>query len=157
MLKPSRPYLVKALYDWLLDSDLTPHLLVDATNQNAILPMDFVQDGQIVLNVNPSAIRNFYMDDEAVSFNARFSGQPIDIYVPMQAIMAIYAREDGQGMAFGAEPGAQFYEMAQSELKSVTVSASDLDEKEKVESDAQTKEDQSKKTPKKKATLTVIK
>ncbi|WP_299178119.1 ClpXP protease specificity-enhancing factor [uncultured Neptuniibacter sp.] len=108
-MKPSRPYILKALYDWLLDSELTPHLLVDAENGEAIIPVQFVENGQIVLNINPSAVRNFYVDDLGISFNARFSGQPMDIFVPMSAILAIYARENGQGMGFGAEPGAEAY------------------------------------------------
>ena len=110
-MTPSRPYLVKALYEWLLDNDLTPHLLVDATHEQAMLPVEFVEEGRIVLNINPSAVRNYYVDNEALSFNARFSGQPMDVYVPMAAIMAIYAREDGQGMGFGAEPGAELYHL----------------------------------------------
>ncbi len=108
-MKPSRPYIVKALYEWLLDSDLTPHLLVDATQENVTVPHQFVEDGQIVMNINPSAVRDFYMDDQAVSFNARFSGQPMDVYIPMKAMLAIYARENGQGMGFGGEPGVEAY------------------------------------------------
>ncbi|PIE25423.1 MAG: ClpXP protease specificity-enhancing factor [Neptuniibacter caesariensis] len=108
-MKPSRPYILKALYNWLLDNDLTPHILVNAEEDNVIVPVQFIDEGQIVLNLNPSAVRDFYMDDMAVSFNARFSGQPMDVYVPMAAIMAIYARENGQGMGFGGEPGAEYY------------------------------------------------
>lgn len=108
-MKPSRPYIVKALYDWLLDNDLTPHLLVDAAQEDVIVPLQFVEDGQIVMNINPSAVRNFYMDDQAISFNARFSGQPMDVYIPMKAMLAIYARENGQGMGFGGEPGVEAY------------------------------------------------
>lgn len=108
-MKPSRPYIVKALYDWLLDSDLTPHLLVDANAVDVTIPLQFVEDGQIVMNINPSAVRNFYMDEQAISFNARFSGQPMDVYIPMKALLAIYARENGQGMGFGGEPGIEAY------------------------------------------------
>ena len=108
-MKPSRPYIVKALYEWLLDSDLTPHLLVDANEADVTIPLQFVEEGQIVMNINPSAVRNFYMDDQAISFNARFSGQPMDVYIPMKALLAIYARENGQGMGFGGEPGIEAY------------------------------------------------
>lgn len=108
-MKPSRPYILKAMYEWLLDNDLTPHLVVNALEDDVLVPQQFVEDGQIVLNILPSAVRDFYMDDRAVAFNARFSGQPMDIYIPMAAIMAIYARENGQGMGFGAEPGADLY------------------------------------------------
>ena len=108
-MKPSRPYIVKALYDWLIDSELTPYLVVNAAEDNVIVPLEFVEDDQIVLNISPSAVRNIFIDDEAVSFNARFSGKPMDVYVPMLAVMAIYARENGEGMGFGAEPGVQCY------------------------------------------------
>ena len=122
-MKPSRPYILKALYEWLLDNELTPHLVVNAEEDNVTVPLQFVDEGQIVLNVNPSAVRNFFMDDEAVSFNARFSGQPMDVYVPMRAIMAIYARENGQGMGFGTEPAAEFY--LQEELTEVVKDSED--------------------------------
>ncbi|WP_286240987.1 ClpXP protease specificity-enhancing factor [Neptuniibacter halophilus] len=124
-MKPSRPYIVNALYEWLLDNDLTPHLLVDATAEDVTVPTQFVENGQIVLNINPSAVRNFYMDDQAVSFNARFSGQPMDVYVPMKALLAIYARENGQGMGFGAEPGAESYLSA--EVAEVESAESDVE------------------------------
>lgn len=148
-MKPSRPYIVKALYDWMLDIGYTPHLLVDAEQENVEVPSEFVQDGQIVLNIMPSAVRNFFMDDQAVSFNARFSGQPMNIYVPMQAILAIYAREDGQGMGFGAEPGAQCY------IESNDPDAADgtITEGE----GAEEKADATPKSEKKRATLKVIK
>lgn len=120
-MKPSRPYIVKALYDWLLDSDLTPHLLVDANAADVTVPLQFVEEGQIVMNINPSAVRNFYMDDQAISFNARFSGQPMDVYIPMKALLAIYARENGQGMGFGGEPGIEAYLEGQMSEVEVTV------------------------------------
>ena len=144
-MKPSRPYIVKALYDWMLDVDYTPHLLVDAELENVEVPREFVQDGQIVLNIMPSAVRNFFMDDEAISFSARFSGQPMNIYVPMKAILAIYAREDGQGMGFGAEPGVQYYAEPEADT-------TDMSEK------AETKEAKPENKPeKKRAKLKVIK
>lgn len=133
-MKPSRPYLVKALYDWLLDCDLTPHLLVDANYSNVTVPTQFVEDGQIVLNINPSAVRDFYLDDQALSFNARFSGQPMDIYVPIAAILAIYAREDGQGMGFGGEPGVDCYaemEVVQEAVEQAKEEKSEEDKKPK--------------------------
>ncbi|MGH1461386.1 MAG: ClpXP protease specificity-enhancing factor [Neptuniibacter sp.] len=108
-MKPSRPYIVKAIYEWLLDNDLTPHVLVDSMQKNVIVPQQFVQDDQIVLNIQPSAVRDFYLGDDAIAFNARFSGSPMDVYIPMASVMAIYARENGQGMGFGSEPGAECY------------------------------------------------
>lgn len=129
-MKPSRPYILKALYEWLLDNDLTPHLMVNAEEDNVTVPLQFVDEGQIVLNINPSAVRNFYMDDEAVSFNARFSGQPMDVYVPMCAVMAIYARENGQGMGFGGEPGAELYLQEDVAIEEVAESAEKVEPKE---------------------------
>jgi len=109
-MKPSRPYILKALYEWLLDNDLTPHVMVDAEQENVVVPRQFVEEGRIVLNILPSAVRDFYMADDAIAFNARFSGQPLDVYIPMAAVLAIYARENGQGMGFGTEPGADYYQ-----------------------------------------------
>ncbi|WP_271274592.1 ClpXP protease specificity-enhancing factor [Aliamphritea hakodatensis] len=109
-MNPSRPYLVRALQEWILDNSCTPHLAVDAHIQGVVVPTQFVQDGQIVLNISPSAVQNLYIDDDGVSFNARFGGVPMNVYVPMVAIMAVYARENGQGMGFGMEPGAELYE-----------------------------------------------
>lgn len=108
-MKPSRPYIARALYEWLLDNELTPYVLVDANQPYVTVPQQFVEDGQIVLNISPSAVKDFYIGDDAIGFNARFAGQPMDVYLPMVALIAIYARENGQGMGFGAEPGAEIY------------------------------------------------
>lgn len=116
-MTPSRPYLVKALYEWLLDNELTPHVMVDAEQSAASVPREFVEDGRIILNILPSAVRDFYMGDDAIAFNARFSGQPMDIYIPMSTVLAVYARENGQGMGFGSEPGAEYYEQGDGALK----------------------------------------
>ena len=112
-MKPSRPYIARALFEWILDNDLTPYVLVDATRDYVAVPLQFVEDGQIVLNLAPSAVRDFYIGDDAITFNARFSGQPMDVYLPMSSLLAIYARENGQGMGFGAEPGAEAYMQGQ--------------------------------------------
>ena len=104
-MTPSRPYILRALYEWLLDNDSTPYLLVDATIRNVTVPQQFVKDGRIVLNISPSAVRGLHIDNDALSFNARFSGQPMDVYVPIVAVQAIYASENGDGMGFGMEPG----------------------------------------------------
>ncbi|BBB28899.1 ClpXP protease specificity-enhancing factor [Neptunomonas japonica] len=114
-MKPSRPYLIKALQEWLLDNDCTPHLAVDVAVRGVMVPEQFISDGQIVLNISPSAVQNFLIDDEAISFNARFGGVPMNVYVPMAAVLAVYARENGAGMGFGMEPGADFYELEQEE------------------------------------------
>lgn len=100
----SRPYLIRALYEWIVDNDCTPHLLVNAEHSGVRVPEGFASDGQIVLNVAPSAVRHLEMDNQAVSFEGRFGGVPHSLHVPAAAVMAIYARENGQGMVFEAEP-----------------------------------------------------
>ena len=105
-MNSSRPYLVRALYEWIVDNDCTPHLLVNAEFPGVRVPNGFVSDGQIVLNVSPSAVRNLQMDNEAVSFEGRFGGVPHSLYIPAGAMLAIYARENGQGMVFELEPSA---------------------------------------------------
>ncbi len=104
-MTPSRPYLVRALYEWILDNDDAPYLVIDATIHNVMVPEQFVADGQIILNIGPAAVQGLQMDDDAVSFSARFGGVPMQVYVPVLAIKAIYAKESGQGMGFGFEPG----------------------------------------------------
>lgn len=99
----NRPYLVRALYEWILDNGLTPHLLVDASRPGAALPVEFVQDGKIVLNIGPSAVRALVLGNERISFNARFGGVAMDVTVPAEAVMGIYARENGRGMLFPEE------------------------------------------------------
>lgn len=102
-MKSSRPYLVRALYEWIVDNDCTPHLLVNAEYPAVQVPKGFASDGQIVLNVSPSAVRHLHMDNEAVSFEGRFGGVAHTLYVPAAAVLAIYARENGQGMVFDLE------------------------------------------------------
>ncbi|WP_251978967.1 ClpXP protease specificity-enhancing factor [Salinicola avicenniae] len=100
----SRPYLARGLYEWLLDNEQTPYIVVDAGKPGVKVPQQFVQNGQIVLNVAPAAVRDLAIDNAAVTFGARFSGQPMQVVVPMDALVAIYARENGVGMVFGQEP-----------------------------------------------------
>ena len=99
----NRPYLLRACYDWIVDNDCTPYLVVNALADGVMVPQQHVSDGQIVLNVAPRAVTAFHMDLETVCFNTRFGGLPTDIFVPMAAIMGIYARENGQGMVFQTE------------------------------------------------------
>jgi stringent starvation protein B len=105
-MTPSRPYLMRALNEWILENDCTPYVLVDAGMPGVQVPEDYVDNGQIVLNISMSAVKSLLIDDDGLSFNARFGGVPIDLYVPMVAILAIYAKENGQGMVFGSEAGA---------------------------------------------------
>jgi len=102
----SRPYLVRALYDWITDNGMTPYLVADADAVGIAIPEGLSEDGQIVLNISASAVRGFDMGGDFVSFSARFQGRDFAVHVPMPAVMAIYAQETGQGMSFsGEEPG----------------------------------------------------
>lgn len=101
----SRPYIVKALYEWIVDNSLTPHIVVDAHAPDTSVPQQHVNsDGHIVLNISPSAVAALELSKTSVTFSARFGGVPTDIYVPAHAILGIYARENGQGMMFDPEP-----------------------------------------------------
>ncbi|EMQ2875637.1 ClpXP protease specificity-enhancing factor [Vibrio navarrensis] len=98
-----RPYMLRAFYDWLVDNDLTPHLVVQATMPGVRVPLEFVQDGQIILNIAPRAVGQLELGNEAISFHARFSGRPHSVIVPLHAVLAIYARENGAGTMFEPE------------------------------------------------------
>ncbi len=102
-MTPRRPYMLRAFYDWLVDNDLTPHLVVAATLPGVRVPMEFVQDGQIILNIAPRAVGNLELGNDAITFSARFSGRPHTVIVPMYAVQAIYARENGAGTMFEPE------------------------------------------------------
>lgn len=102
-MNSSRPYLVRALYEWIVDNDCTPHMLVNSDYPKVQVPAGFASDGQIVLNVSPTAVRQLHMDNEAVSFEGRFGGVPHTLYVPIASILGVYARENGQGMVFDLE------------------------------------------------------
>lgn len=99
----TRPYLLRAFYEWIVDNNCTPYLLVNAEMENVEVPRQFVNDGKIVLNIAPMAVRDLELGNEWVSFSARFSGTPHHIMVPISATLAIYAKENGQGMIFQPE------------------------------------------------------
>ena len=99
-MTPLKPYLIRSIYEWIVDNQLTPHLLVDANNSNALFPLDFIEDGKIVLNIRPEAIQGLLLGNDNIEFNARFSGKPTHIVAPVPAILAIYAKENGKGMVF---------------------------------------------------------
>jgi stringent starvation protein B len=99
----NRPYLVRALYEWILDNEMTPYLLVDSARPGTRVPMDLVQEGKIVLNISPSAVRGLVLGNERITFDARFGGIPMDVVVPANAVLGIYARENGRGMLFPDE------------------------------------------------------
>jgi len=102
-MNSSRPYLIRSLYEWIVDNDCTPHLLVNADYKGLQVPSGYASDGQIVLNVSPQAVRHLLMDNDAVSFEGRFGGVPQTLFIPAMAVLAIYARENGQGMVFELE------------------------------------------------------
>lgn len=102
-MSSNRPYLVRALYQWISDNGLTPHLLVDASVAGVQVPASAVQDGRVVLNVAARAVSQFDVADDAVRFLARFGGVSQSVQVPMPAVLAIYARENNQGMMFPPE------------------------------------------------------
>ena len=99
----SRPYLIRAMYQWIIDNGMTPHILVDAADEGVMVPEHHIQDGKIVLNIAPMAIQGLTLGDEDISFSARFSGESRNLVVPMLSVLAIYARENGQGMMFSEE------------------------------------------------------
>jgi len=96
----SRPYLVRAMYQWIVDNGMTPHLLVNAEAEDCRVPAGHISDGKIVLNIAPMAVQGLTLGDEEISFSARFGGKSESIQVPVTAILAVYARENGQGMMF---------------------------------------------------------
>ncbi len=100
-----RPYLLRALYAWIADNDMTPHLLVDASRPGVQVPAFAVNDGKVVLNVAARAVSALEMGNEAIVFTARFGGVSHSVWVPVTAVIAIYARETGQGMALPDELG----------------------------------------------------
>lgn len=102
-MKLLKPYLIRAVHEWIVDNGLTPYLLVDAEQEGVIVPPRFVQDGQIVLNLRPEAVQSLSLGDSHVTFRARFGGVPTAVEIPVKAVHALYAKENGRGMVFQAE------------------------------------------------------
>tara|TARA_A100001011_G_C13973673_1_gene700344 strand:+ start:31 stop:417 length:387 start_codon:yes stop_codon:yes gene_type:complete len=96
----STPYLIRALYEWIVDNAMTPYLLVDVSNIDVHFPQDLVNDNKIILNISPSAVMNFLVDNMTIQFNAKFSGVEKFISFPVSSVLAIYSREKGRGMTF---------------------------------------------------------
>ena len=99
-MNSNRPYLLRAFFDWIVDNDCTPYIVVNAHYPSVEVPQAYVNDGQIVLNIAPRAVSDFYLDLQIVSFTTRFGGVPTDIQLPTQSVMGIYAQENGQGIVF---------------------------------------------------------
>jgi len=104
----SRPYMIRALYEWIVDNSCTPYILVDAQGPGVEVPQQHVnKEGQIVLNINPTAVKDLYIGLDQINFNARFGGVPTDLVIPCGSVLGIYARENGQGMVFEPEPNPE--------------------------------------------------
>ncbi|HCX88188.1 MAG TPA: ClpXP protease specificity-enhancing factor [Gammaproteobacteria bacterium] len=102
-----RPYLIRAIHEWAIDNHLTPQLLVNAEAEDVDVPAEFVEDGQIVLNISPQAVDDLEMGNEFISFSARFRGVFRSVFVPVDAVMAVFDRESRQGMSFPQTPAAE--------------------------------------------------
>jgi len=102
----SRPYLVRAIYQWIADNGMTPHLLVDVSIDGVQVPTEHVQNGKIILNIAPMAVTGLVLGDDDISFSARFSGKSVSLFIPIEAVLAVYAKENGQGMMFSEDDGA---------------------------------------------------
>lgn len=102
-MSSNRPYLLRAIYDWITDNNLTPYVLVDATREGVRVPPHVIKNGQVVLNLAMRAVANLDLGNDWISFQARFSGVSHSILVPVSAVLALYAQENGQGMMFPAE------------------------------------------------------
>lgn len=102
-MTPTRPYLIRAFYDWIVDNDCTPHIVVNTDNPEVEVPMEYSEAGQIVLNIAMAAVQSLELSNEAIEFRARFGGIARHVYVPVHAVMAIYARENGRGMVFNED------------------------------------------------------
>ncbi len=102
----SRPYLIRAIYQWIADNGMTPHLLVDVSVDGVQVPAEHVQNGKIILNLAPMAISGLVLGDTEITFSARFSGKSQGLYIPIEAVLAVYAKENGQGMMFSEDDGA---------------------------------------------------
>jgi len=160
----TKPYMLRAIYEWCTDSGFTPYLAVKVDSATTV-PMEYVKKGEIVLNISFGATSGLKMDNEAIHFHARFGGVSREIYVPVQNVLAIYANENGQGMAFevnstsAENPTAAAPAPQESPLSSVPSLASVPSSQPEVQSDAAASPDDNNDPPKKggRPTLTRIK
>lgn len=102
-MSSSKPYLIRGIYEWIVDNNLTPYILVDASVEGVVVPSQYVENGRIVLNLGPTAIEHLQLGNEEISFTARFNGVSMNVELPCNAVIAIYAKENGQGMMFDTE------------------------------------------------------
>ena len=148
-LTPNRPYLLRAYYDWLMDNQLTPHVVVDAYVPGTQVPQQYVKDGQIVLNITESAVGGLQITNEFIEFSARFGGVPQQVLLPMAAIVAIYARENGAGTVFDVEAAYELAETEEAGLSVVEEPVAEVNEPEETNEEV--------KEPKRRGHLTLVK
>lgn len=102
-MTPQKPYLIRAIYEWINDNQMTPYLLVNTEFEGVQVPEEYINDGKIVLNIAQDAVRNFHADNDWISFSARFSGKAMELFIPIIAVQAIYSKENNEGMFFPDE------------------------------------------------------
>jgi len=115
--RSKRPYLIRAMHEWMGDNSHTPHIVVDASVDGVSVPKEHVKDGKIILNISETAAHNLKLTNDSVSFRARFSGVPFDVWVPMKSVLGIYARETGQGMIFSHDADASEQKVSDAETE----------------------------------------
>lgn len=99
----TKPYLIRAIYEWIVDNEFTPYLVINSEVESVQVPKDYIEEGRIVLNISPKACRGLHLENDRIVFSARFNGEAYQIYSPPKAILAIYAKENGRGMLFTDE------------------------------------------------------
>lgn len=102
-MTPSKPYLIRAIYEWIADNNLTPYITIDTNTPHTDIPKEYAEDDQLTLDISSSAVSNLLIGNEAIEFKARFGGASHSIYIPMEAVMIIFAQENDRGMAFAPE------------------------------------------------------
>ena len=99
----SKPYMIRAIYEWIVDNHKIPYIVVNSNSDNIKIPMQYAENGRIILNISPNAAAKLQMDNDVITFSARFSGAPMNVVIPTSAVLAIYAKETGAGMVFEEE------------------------------------------------------
>lgn len=99
----SKPYLIRAIYDWIVDNELTPYIVVNAHVAGVQVPEQYVEGGRIILNISPQACRGLHLENTRIVFTARFAGVATQVVTPPEAVLAVYAKENGRGMVFDEE------------------------------------------------------
>ncbi len=129
-MTPSKPYLIRGFYDWIVDNECTPYIAVDTDYPNVMVPHQFINDGQIVLNIAPQSVGGLSLTGDVLEFNARFGGKLEHLYVPFEAIIAIYARENGEGSSFAVNypPMEDITELSEAPQADVEASSEDVKE-----------------------------